>query len=233
MIATHLADAVEAVPDAPDAEELVGRLVATWSGRPSGSARSGAPGEAAGHLRTALRHVTDPRARAELQRRLAWALVDAGRSAEALEPAAEAVGLLRRTGRGAGRGQRRRGPGAGADLFGENEAALALLTPRWEALRDSGDGVDVLLALSSTVSRARTRLGLDARDVLEARLRLADLAGDHEATADTILSLGVHYLAIGAVTVVDALLAAAVSMSREQHLTRTLGRALTNSPASR
>ena len=228
VIASHLEDAIAAVPDADDVDELVGRLVAHLERAAERLRTMGAPGEAAGHLRTALRHVTDQRARADLLRRLSWALVDAGRFAEVLEPAAEAVGSFDGWGDDLAAASAAAARAQALTSIGENEAALALLAPRWEALRDSGDEVDVLLALASAVSRARMRLGLDARDVLEARLRLADLAGDHEATADTILSLGVHYLAIGAVTLVDALLAAAVSLSREHHLTRTLGRALTN-----
>jgi hypothetical protein len=63
---------------------------------------------------------------------------------------------------------------------------------------------------------------------MQDRLRLADLSGHHEATADAYVSLAVYYLVVGAISLAGVLLEAAIDLAREHHLMRVLSRALTN-----
>jgi hypothetical protein len=111
---------------------------------------------------------------------------------------------------------------------GDNAGALRLLEPRWQSVRSRSDAVDVQLALTAAMARAMLRLGMDPRSALQDRLRLADLAADHEATADAYVSLAVYHLASGAISLAGVLLEAAVRIAREHHLMRALSRALTN-----
>jgi tetratricopeptide (TPR) repeat protein len=221
-------DAVEAVPGDPDADELVGRLVSQLERAAVRMSSLGAPREAAGHLRTALRYVSDDHTRADLRSRLAWALAEAGLWGEVLEPARAAVNSFDEWGDEVAAAEAAVAQGQALMSAGDNEAALSLLTPRWEALQRRPDAVDVQLKLNSAIGRARMRLGIDPREALQERLRLADLVGDHEATADAFISLATYYLAIGAHSLVLVLIQAAVDLARRHHLVPALARALTN-----
>ena len=208
VIAAHLADAVAAVPGDPDVGELVAVLVRQLERAAERLTSLGAPGEAAGQLRTALRHVTDEPTRARLHVRLAWSLVDAGAWREALQPAQAA---RRHYDERADDVAACRAAAAEAQAMmadGDNDGALRLLEPRWHAVKSRHDALDVQLALTAAMARAQMRLGLDPRPALQERLRLADLTADHGSTADAYVSLAVYYLAVGAISLAGVLLQA-------------------------
>src|SRR5699024_8906082 len=74
------------------------------------------------------------------------------------------------------------------------EAALQLLRPHYDALRDRSDARGVVLDLTQALSDVMMRLSMDFRDMVDHRLQLAELLGDGTAIGDSHISLAVYYV---------------------------------------
>ncbi len=228
IIAQHYLDALEAVPDAADADGL--RLAAGEQlVRAARRARAlGSPAEAARHLEAALLRAADDLHRAQIQSELASALNDAGDYVEATEHAARAVDAFVAAGDRVAAGRASAARALGSLNLGEVERASELAEPWWVELTGHPQAEQTLLLLSGVLVSARLRSSQDARDIIEARLRLAERAQDAEAVTDSFLALSTHFAFVGSRTVSLALLENAADQARAGHLPVSLGRALIN-----
>ena len=229
IIAQHYLDAIEAVPGDPDVEALKSAAI-TELWRAAARARSlGAPAEAAGHLSIALAHANDRVTRAGLDSDLAIALNDAGKYAEAVDHALRATEAYDDLGDPVAAGRAAAAHALALSLgVGDNAQAMSVAEPRWEALLDRKDATLALLDLSRALCNAGVRLKVDIRDVLEARIKLAERTGDVGELADSLTGLSVRYGNSGAFTLAGVLLEAAVNLARTHHQPVALARALMN-----
>jgi class 3 adenylate cyclase/tetratricopeptide (TPR) repeat protein len=228
VLAQHYLDAIDSVPGDPDVEELTAQAI-TQLQKAAARARSlGSHREAAGHLGTAMAHASDDGTRARLDSELAFALIDAGSHAEAAIHAARATELFDAQGDTVDAGRAAAAHATALMYLGDNAQAMSVAQPRWEALLGRDDAIIALLALSRVITSAGARLGLDVRDVLESRIRLAERLGDAGELADTVLGLSLTYGQSGAVWLSRVLLEAAADLARSEHQPAALARSLLN-----
>jgi len=228
ILAQHYLDAIDAMPGDPDVADLASRAIGHLE-RAARRARSlGSPAEAAGHLLTALEHSADPIARATLESEVAWALVDVGRYDEAIPHAARATEAFDDADDPVAAGRAAAAHGMAMILSGDNAGAAALVEPRWEALADREGADRARLVLGRVITMARTRVGHDARDVQDTRIRLAEKVGDQEELADAITALSVNYGISGSPTLSRVLMEASADIARRQHYPVSLSRTLSN-----
>jgi class 3 adenylate cyclase/tetratricopeptide (TPR) repeat protein len=228
VLAQHYLEAIDAVPAAPDVRALTASAIGHLE-RAAARARSlGSPSEAAGHLKTALAHATDDANRARLDCELAGALGDAGSYAEAVVHAARATEWFDQHGDTVNAGRAAAAHATGLQFMGDNTGALAIAEPRWQALLGHDDATVALMALSRVITSIGTRLGTDNREVLEFRIRLAELVDDPGELADAITGLALTYGPTGASWLSRILLEAAVDLARSEHQPIALARALLN-----
>ena len=116
---------------------------------------------------------------------------------------------------------------------GDNHGAVAIAQPRWDALLGRSDAVPVLLRLGATLTTAKLRTSEDIRELVEARMRLADRVRDMEALTDCLNTLGVHYINVGVPSLSRILLESAADLAREHHLLVPLARSLNNLTSDR
>ncbi|MGH3497315.1 MAG: adenylate/guanylate cyclase domain-containing protein [Nocardioidaceae bacterium] len=234
IIAQHYLDAIEAMPGEPDVTELTEAAISNLRAAAARAESLGAPTEAAGHLRTALAHAVDAAERATLQSKLAWALVHCGQYHAAAEVAAAAAGFFDQVGNDVDAGLAACAHAEALCLgSGDNAGAVAIAQPRWEALIGRADAVPVLLALNSTLTQAKLRVSEDIRELVEERMRLADLVEDMEALTDCFNTLGVHYIKVGVPSLSRILIQSAADMARAHHYTVPLARSLSNLSSDR
>jgi class 3 adenylate cyclase/tetratricopeptide (TPR) repeat protein len=228
ILAQHYLDAIDAVPSDPDVEELTSAAIAHLQKAAARARSLGSPTEGAGHLSAALAHATDQVTRAGLQSELAFALVDAGSYSGAVLHAIRATELFDEQGDTVGAGHAAAAQAQALMYLGDNAQALSLAEPRWQELLERDDATTALLALSRVITSAGPRLGLETRDVLESRIRLAERVGDAGELADAITGLSLVYGQSGAAWLARVLLEAAVDLARANHQPVALARALLN-----
>jgi len=85
-----------------------------------------------------------------------------------------------------------------------------------------------VLELSLAVSNAEIALGLDPREAIDVRMRLADRMGDQGELAESLAVLSLHYSTTGAFVVGRIFLEASARHAREHQLPVALARALVN-----
>ena len=233
VIAQHFLDAKDALPGDPDIPELEAAAIELFLSAAERASSLGVPDEAAGHLATALQHAGDSAPRAELHRRMARALLDSGRSPEAIDHASQATTIFDELGDEVSAGRAVATWARAMSLSGEPGRAIELAKPRFDTLRQRADAGRAALELAQAVSWAETSLGLDALETLDIRMRLADRLGDAGELADTLAGLSMHYANSGAPWVSRLFLESAAELAREHQLPSALARALTNLTADR
>ncbi|HET6626178.1 MAG TPA: adenylate/guanylate cyclase domain-containing protein [Nocardioidaceae bacterium] len=229
IIAQHYLDAIEAVPNDPDVPALKAAVITELRRAATRARALGSPTEAAAHLASALAQAGETETRAGVETELATALNDAGRYAEASAHAVRATEAFDRLGLPVAAGQAAAAHAA-ALMFGaaDNAQALAVAEPRWEALRTRDDAAVALLGLARVLTAARGRLSIDAHDIDEARIKLAEKIGDAGELADAFTSLSVYYSVSGVSSLSSVLLEAAADLARKNHQPLALARCLLN-----
>jgi class 3 adenylate cyclase len=228
VIAQHYLDAKDALPNDPDIPELEAAAIDLLGHAAQRAAALGVPEDAAAHLRTALAHASDPRTRADLQRRLATSLTDAGQYPEAIEQAREATAAFDALGDDLSAGRAAAAWARAVTVSGDPTVALELGRPRFDALREREDAGRAALELSLAVSNAEIALGLDPREAIDVRMRLADRLGEPGELAEALAVLSLHYSTTGAFGVGRIFLEASARHAREHELPVALARALVN-----
>jgi tetratricopeptide (TPR) repeat protein len=228
VIAQHYLDAKDALPNDPDVPELESAAIDLLGRAAQRAAALGVPEDAAAHLGTALAHASDARTRADLQRRLATTLTDAGRYSEAIDQARDATAAFDALGDDVSAGRAVAAWARAVSVSGDPTAALELGRPRFDALREREDAGRAALELSLAVSNAEIGLGLDPREAIDVRMRLADRLGEQGELAEALAVLSLHYSTTGAFGVGRIFLEASARHAREHELPVALARALVN-----
>ena len=229
IIAQHYLEAIDAVPEAPDLDQLSSAAVTHLQGAALRASALGAPAEAVGHLTSALERCTDPEVTARIEFDLADQLQRAGRQDEAFEHAGrarDAYDALRddvQAGRAVAVLAR-------AAIYGmaDHDFAVAACRERLDALRGRDDAGAAELDLSMAMHSALLRSGGPIREVAEQTARLAERVGDESHVADSYIGLGLHYTVAGPRRLGRILLEAAADIARSTHDNDILIRALTN-----
>jgi class 3 adenylate cyclase len=229
MIAQHYLDALAAVPGDPDVPRLKQQAIVQLERAAARAGALGSPAEGAGHLTTAMEHAEERPTRARLGSELAQMLNDAGRYAEAEQRGAEAVRIFDDLGDdvAAGLAAARQAQSLLGGL-GDADAARAVAAPRWESLHGRSDAATALLPLGRVIIAANYQLGLDTREVIEERLRIAERLGAEDAIADSFLAMSLRYAGAGLPSLSRVLNRAGADLARAQHQPVVLARALVN-----
>jgi predicted ATPase len=229
ILAKHYLEALDAVPDGPDVDDLTAAAIAHLLRAAERSASLGAPAEAAQHLDVALARSNDPARAAVIECDLAEQLQRAGRNDAAIEHATHARDTSDALGDDVLAGR------AAATLsyalswgHADFERAHRVAKERYDALRDRDNAGRVTLQLSGAMILTQLRTGGDIRDTAEEHARLADRLGDDSEIAESYVSLALHYMVRGPHRLGRALLDSAADIARGAHDTRLLARALTN-----
>ena len=232
VIAQHYLDAKDALPNDPDIPVLESAAIDLLGHAADRAASLGVPEDAAAHLGTALSHASDARLRADLQRRLATALIDAGHYSEAIVSAQAATEAFDILGDDASAGRAAAAWARAVSLAGDPAAGLELAEPRFDSLRDRTDAERAALELGLAVTSAQLGLGLDMRETIDLRMRLADRLGEQGELAQALAELSLHYSNTGAFGVGRIFVEASARHAREHQLPSALARALVNLTAS-
>ncbi|GAA1154065.1 AAA family ATPase [Nocardioides aquiterrae] len=229
IAAQHHLEAIDAVPEDPDAPDLTERAVELLRRAAERARVLGAPSEAAGHLRVALGRATDPLVRADIHLELARALQDTEDPAAAIEPAeaardafdaigdelkaAEAVNVLVYT-IAVGRG--------------DYETPATMAQERYDALRDREDAARVRLELAQNLTRIKLRTQHGFGDHAAEHVRLAEQYGEEAYIAEAYIGFALHHMVSGMRGLGRVLFTAAAEIARRNHQVVILARALVN-----
>jgi len=196
VIARHFLDALEAVPDDPDAGELRGQATAALTRAAERACRTGAPALGAASFAAAARLTLDGTADRQLAAAVLWeraanAAVTSGNYADAVDQAGHARELHRRHGDARAAARAQVIAGTSLSLCGRTAQAREQLTAAVAALRDSPDA-DTVGALSA-LATLETLAGAPQADALSAEaLALGESLAVDDAT------LGVLFITRGA-----------------------------------
>ncbi|HET7689697.1 MAG TPA: adenylate/guanylate cyclase domain-containing protein [Nocardioidaceae bacterium] len=233
IIAQHYLDAKAAMPSEPDVAELETAAIDLLVRAADRATSLGSPEEAAVHLRTTLEHTSDPWRRADVERRLARAFLDAGHHPEAMAHADTAVRAFDDLGDAVSAGRAVAISARAHSLAGEVNRAVELAEPRFTALYGQEGAEQAAMELGLALSWAQTAVGVDARETLDRRMRLADKLGDVGELADVLSGFSMHYSNTGAPMVAITYLEAAANLARSNELHSSLARSLVNLTAGR
>jgi class 3 adenylate cyclase/tetratricopeptide (TPR) repeat protein len=228
IVAQHLLEALDAVPDAPDNTSLTARAIEALREAAARSLALGAPSEAAGHLAAALTRCSDLAIGAVVERDLADALDQAGRGEQGLVHAEHAAETFDQLGDTSGAGSAVAVWGRALLSLGRYERALELAEGRLERLRQEGDLPEVELALLRVVVAGRLRLGDDMLQPGIDLARLAEYVGDRSMITLSFGMLSVYFQRTGARTLGRLLLEAEADAARDNHDNVALTRVLCN-----
>jgi class 3 adenylate cyclase/predicted ATPase len=232
VIARHYLDALDAMPDDPDAGQIRGQAIAALTRAAERSSRTGAPARAAASYATAARLTQADAARvrqaaaAALWERAADAAVTNADWATAIEQAGRAEELFRQCGdtRSAARAQA--AAGRALRLWGRHGEAREQLTAALAALRENPD-TDTVQALDE-LAVLEVVAGSPAADALSAEaLALGqDLAVDDATLAGLFTTRGLCDAYAGRRPQAAASLREAARLATQAGDTLSLGRAL-------
>ena len=233
ILAQHYLDAIDAVPSDPDVETLKLAAIEHLEKAARRAQLLGSPTEAAGHIGAALALAGDAESRAGLECELAFALVDAGSYADAVTHAADAARAFDSRGDAVNAGRAAGAQAIALGFLGDNAQALSVAEPRWQELLGQGGAAVAQLTLARAIASSRSRMGKDVREILEARIKLAENVGDAGELADCFTGLSIHYGTVGAISLARVLLESAADLARTHHQPTALARALLNLTVSR
>ncbi|TXL62074.1 adenylate/guanylate cyclase domain-containing protein [Aeromicrobium terrae] len=229
VVASHLLEAIDAVPDAPDVPALTGRAIETLQEAAARASALGAPSEAASHLDAALSRCTDEVLGAVIEKELARQLDRSGDEERALHHAAHATETFDRLGDVASAGSAAAVWATALVAKGDFDEASTLATARYDVVRALDDAPEAEMELLRALTNGFVRNG--GSELLHYAIeyaRLAEYLDDGPAMVDSYNALSVHFVRIGLHGVSHQLLGAAVDVAREIHENRALGRALLN-----
>jgi class 3 adenylate cyclase/predicted ATPase len=229
IIAGHVLEAVDAVPEAEDAASLVDEAVDHLERAATRAASLGAPAEAAAHLRIALERTQDRHQQALLGCQLAHVLNSTSEYDEAIARGERARAVAEELGDRITVG-RASAAMALALVYGpaELDRARTLAEEQIESLRGVDGAERVLLELHRVQINTLLRTESDLREAAENHARLADRVGDESDVADSYISLALHFLTAGPRGLARVLLQSAAERARAAHDPLLLVRALTN-----
>ena len=228
IVAQHLLEALDAVPDAEDRELLTARAIDTLREAAARALALGAPSEAATHLSEALARCSDLATAAAVERDLADALDGAGRSEESMRHAEHAAATFDGLGDPRGAGLAVAVRGRSLLTLGRYDQARALTQERLEAVRQVGDLPDVEIQLLRVSLAAHLRLGEDILEEGVEFARLAEFVGDRAMIAMSYGMLSVYFQRTGARSLGRLLLDAEAAQARADHDTVAVARVLSN-----
>lgn len=229
IVAQHYLEALDAVSDAPDTDQLAASAVDHLRRAAARAGALGSPSEAAGHLETAFARCSDPVLAATIEIDLAEQLQYAGQHDAAIDHAVRARDTFDELGDDLMAG-RAAAVQASSMAYGraDFEEAYRIASEWFEKLRHSDEAAKVALRLSRVRVSALLRTGADLRDTAEEHARYADRIGDESEVADSYISLALHYMVRGPHRLGRVLLESAASIARQARDSRLLARALTN-----
>ena len=229
IVAQHLLEALDALPDAADHVELAARAIEALREAAARAQALGAPGEAAGHLTEALARCSDPALGAAVEHDLAHALDQAGRGDESVQHAERAaqvfdsLGDVRRAGLAVAVWSR------ALLSTGHYDDAKRLAQERLDAVRQGVDDLAVVeLQLLRVIVSAKLRLGEEFLEPGIELARLAEYVGDRQMVATSFGMLSVYFQRTGARSLGRLLLEAEADQSRANHDNVGLTRVLAN-----
>ena len=222
LIAQHLRDAIDALPDSEDFTELTTRMLTHLERAAERSAALGSRGEAATHLTVALSHCVDPARALRIEESLAEQLDRSGQLEAAIEHATHVIvaaderGDLFAAARAVAIKSR-----AMCNAHAEYEQATALINERLERLShlERGDEVQrVELLLTENLVAAMLRQGLvDRRATVDHHVVLADQVGDQADVAQSYINLALFHQGFGSRSLARLVLNAAGEIARARH----------------
>jgi class 3 adenylate cyclase len=230
VVAQHYLEALDAIPDAPDADQLARAAVRHLERAAERATAIGAPKEAVGHLEQAVARCADPHRAAVLEIELARQLLTTQQLDAAYRRSSHAMEVLDDLGDQVHAAQAAAGAAAGlTNALGETEAALRLIDERLAAVeRLDGSEVAVKRLLESKVTTL-IRRGEPADDAAEALLRMVEQTDSPGyELLDAYVGLAIHYAVIGPQALSLLLFEAAASGARENRDPLRLARALAN-----
>ncbi len=228
IVAQHLLEALDAVPDSPDHDALTVRAIAALREAASRALALGAPSEAAAHLGEALSRSSDAATAAVVERDLADALDQSGRGEDSVRHAEHAAATFAELGDVPGGGKAVAVWGRALLSLGRYDKALQLASDRLEAVRREGDHAPVELTLLQVIVAARLRLGEDMLAPAIELARLAEFLGDRSMVAMSFGMLSVYFQRTGARSLGRLLLEAEADAARANHDNVALTRVLCN-----
>jgi class 3 adenylate cyclase/tetratricopeptide (TPR) repeat protein len=232
LVAQHYLDALEASTTSDADRDALAAAAIGWLEKAADRARRlGSPGEGLRHLENALTLARDPATTARLDEAAAWCGQYAGRYDDGIEHAVRAIQAYELVGDDVGAG--RAAAAQGSALIqgrGDNAQAMVLLERYWQALDGRGDATSALLPLARILAIALRQNGrhADAQPLVDARVKLAEAAGNMDDLADALNEKGVGYQQTGAPFIAKVLLESAADLARRRGLPVTLARALNN-----
>jgi class 3 adenylate cyclase/tetratricopeptide (TPR) repeat protein len=228
IIGQHLLEALDAVPDAPDGEELTARAIAALRGAAARALALGAPSEAAGHLAEALARCSDISVGAVIERDLAVALDQSGRSDVALGHAEHATATFDELDDFPGAAEATAVWARVLLTLGRYDQAQQRADERYDEVRRRGDLGTIELQLLRVICASRIRSGGEYFQQAVEMARLAEYIGEPSAIASTFGMLSVYFQREGARTLGRLLLDAEADHARATHDNMALARVLLN-----
>ena len=228
IVAQHLLEALDAVPDSPDHEALTVRAIAALREAATRALALGAPSEAATHLGEALSRSSDAATAAVVERDLADALDQSGSMEDSVRHAEHAAATFAELGDVRGGGLAVAVWGRALLSLGRYDQALQLTGDRLEALQREGGHAEVELRLLRVIVSARLRLGEDMLASAVELARLAEFLGDRSMVAMSYGMLSVYFQRTGARSLGRLLLEAEADAARDNHDNVALARVLCN-----
>lgn len=229
IVATHLLEALDAVPDASDVAELEAQAIAALREAATRAGALGAPTEAASHLAAALVRCQDQALAAQLESDLADQLQRAGDAAAAVGHAERATAAFDALGDPAGAALATSVWARALTALGRYDEAGALAEERYAAVRELGDLPHVELELiSRLVSVASYSADAGHLELAGEMARLADYLGDQTAIAASYTALSLYYMRVGPRGLSQLLMEAAADVARASRDNREVARSLAN-----
>ncbi len=229
IVAQHLLGALDAVPDAPDADVLATRAVSMLRSAAKRAQALGAPEEAVLHLTSALGRCADPELRPRVESDLAEALEQSGRAEDSIVHAERAAADLDAQGDRDGAGRAVALLSKALTAVGRYERGGQLAAERYQQVRADGTMPEVEFELLRARLSAETASGASAvgAEVLEL-CRLAEYLGGRQEIGLALGALGQSLLSEGSITAGRLLMEGEADAARAGHDSLRAARVLLN-----
>ncbi len=218
IIAQHYLEALDAVPDAPDRQELTDAAIRRLRQAAERASALGAPAEAAGHLRSALARSEDVRAQATIELELAQQLKMQGDLESAMAHSTSALEAFDRL------DEPISAASAAAVLSHalwyrsrDVDGAIEMVRARLDTVRGLDDAHRVQLELLRVLIGCKLDTGQDFGEETFEKLRFAELVGDDSEMADAYVSLALHCGRSGAISISRTILESAAEIAQRNH----------------
>ncbi|MHB1165989.1 MAG: ATP-binding protein [Candidatus Nanopelagicales bacterium] len=231
VVAQHLLDAVDASsPGDTDGDTLSVRARDHLERGAQRSARLAAPTEAVRLYRAALKRANEPAVQGRLNLAAARAAMHGGDYPGAVEHATRAAAAFDLIGERIDAAVAIGIQAQNMTFLSQTADAIAIASPRWEALVAHAGAEMALLELARALAQAHFELGEleEASRFAERRLLLAEAMGDLESVALALIAIGVRYGNSGAPITARGLTELAAQIARENDFSVPLANSLNN-----